>query len=301
MSEADNSGAKHSIVASFLSRLSQPFPEQEDVRRALIQSALTAVFVALFLYFVQPFVAPGDTLDTFLHCLGYGVVTFVVNVGFDWFRRRVLKIRTDVATWTLGKWIISVVCLISCIALGNFLYFNASVDWQYFNGRMLSIMLFNTFVVGIFPTVAWGSLIQFRARHANEKNADEILTPTRDEDVIPTARQLSFGAQMSDSFSLEAGSVRYIEAMQNYISVCYVSEGKIYRNLVRETLSNAEAECRDSDIIRCHRSFLVNVAQIDTVTGNAQGLKLGLHDVNDDTVPVSRSYIGDLKNSLANR
>ena len=43
-------------------------------------------------------------------------------------------------------------------------------------------------------------------------------------------------------------------------------------------------------IIRCHRSFVVNLDHVIEVGGNAQGLKLHLNML-EDYIPVSRKYI----------
>ena len=47
-----------------------------------------------------------------------------------------------------------------------------------------------------------------------------------------------------------------------------------------------------SNIIKTHRSFLVNLLHIHSVSGNAQGYKLHLSNF-DEPVPVSRNMIED--------
>ncbi len=47
-------------------------------------------------------------------------------------------------------------------------------------------------------------------------------------------------------------------------------------------------------IYRCHRSFLVNLSNIKTVTGNSNGFKIYFKSYNKH-VPVSRSYTNEFK------
>jgi len=47
-------------------------------------------------------------------------------------------------------------------------------------------------------------------------------------------------------------------------------------------------------IYRCHRSFLVNLSNIKTVTGNSNGFKIHFKNYNKH-VPVSRSYTNEFK------
>jgi DNA-binding LytR/AlgR family response regulator len=49
--------------------------------------------------------------------------------------------------------------------------------------------------------------------------------------------------------------------------------------------------------MRCHRSYAVNLALVELSTGNAGGLKLMMKPL-DVTIPVSRSYVGTIKQAL---
>ena len=69
--------------------------------------------------------------------------------------------------------------------------------------------------------------------------------------------------------------------------------------LLRSSLSRLEAQIIDrSNIVRCHRSYVVNLDRVERVTGNAQGYKLHLFG-GQFQVPVARRYndslIGQLK------
>jgi DNA-binding LytR/AlgR family response regulator len=48
------------------------------------------------------------------------------------------------------------------------------------------------------------------------------------------------------------------------------------------------------NIYRCHKSYLVNLAKVNHVSGNAQGYKLHLKDV-EDQIPVSRKLNEEIK------
>jgi DNA-binding LytR/AlgR family response regulator len=46
--------------------------------------------------------------------------------------------------------------------------------------------------------------------------------------------------------------------------------------------------------VRCHRTYIVNTDKIYSVTGNAQGYRLSLHDTQEE-IPVSRTYLHVIK------
>ncbi|MEM8498494.1 MAG: LytTR family DNA-binding domain-containing protein [Pseudomonadota bacterium] len=290
---------------SFLRQLSQPFPQRNSGRKALLDTAATALFVAVFLYILQPFDMTRSGIPPLWHSLAYGFVTFTVNVGYDAFCERVLRLKTDVESWTLWKWIVRVTGLIICIAIANFFYFNYSHNWSYFYPGALGRMILNTFFVGLFPTIAFGLIVQLRAAQANVHSAAEIeASPVSNSAqaeaslINSEASNVLIGDPRSDGLEINSHNIRYVEAMQNYVSVCHISNGKLSRHLIRQTLSATLEQCQSSGVIRCHRSFLVNTECIRSVQGNAQGLKLTLNDISDTEIPVSRPYITDLKQIL---
>jgi DNA-binding LytR/AlgR family response regulator len=78
-----------------------------------------------------------------------------------------------------------------------------------------------------------------------------------------------------------------------------MDEGRLQHRLIRNTLVNAESMMRAffPPLIRCHRSYIVNLDQIKNVDGNAQGLVITLKPCSEK-VPVSRKYIDELKQRL---
>ena len=67
---------------------------------------------------------------------------------------------------------------------------------------------------------------------------------------------------------------------------------KLKKTLLRGSLSRFEEQAHHPDVVRCHRSFVVNLRQVASVSGNAQGYKLQLQNY-PSPIPVARRY-GDL-------
>jgi DNA-binding LytR/AlgR family response regulator len=58
-----------------------------------------------------------------------------------------------------------------------------------------------------------------------------------------------------------------------------------------------EQKVPDPKLFRCHRSFIVNLAQVKSVSGNAQGYRLHFSDPSI-TIPVSRTAGKELRGKL---
>ena len=281
-----------------LQKLSQPFPDKAGFKQSLITIFWVGVFVGLFLFFIRPFGIEGEWVDLTLASVYFAGVTIVFGWIFEVVTRFVLKIQTNGPNWTLGKWIIFSFILVVWIALGNFLMVNMLSEWRamgYFNFlRMIGY----TSLIGIFPVILSGILIQLRATQQNEESASDLsenLHPKKPDPESLVVLEADGGSLLT----LNVSEVRYIEAMQNYISVHHMQDAKLTKTVLRATVSGMAEKFEGTDVIRCHRSFLVNADHIQKVEGNAQGLRLQLSGVEDHEVPVSRSFIPKLRELLS--
>lgn len=273
------------------SKLSQPFPDKDSFGRSLLTIFWVGVFVGLFLFLIRPFNIEGPWADLAWASVGFGAVTVVFGWAFELATRYVFRIQTDGPRWTLGKWILMSTVLVVWIALGNYLFVNFLSGWRaagYFNFiRMIGY----TSLIGIFPVALSGVVIQLRAANKNEQAATDITEHLHSETKSLKQENLQLDAENGQGLTVNIADVRYVEAMQNYVTVWFLKDGKPHKEMLRATIGFMEEQFAQTDVIRCHRSYLVNVDWIEKVSGNAQGLRLQLSDVADVEIPVSRSFI----------
>jgi DNA-binding LytR/AlgR family response regulator len=93
-----------------------------------------------------------------------------------------------------------------------------------------------------------------------------------------------------DRLELKPEDLLYIESADNYSNIVFLKEGTISRQLIRASLKRLETQIAVPYIIRCHRSYIVNIRQAKDVSGNAQGYRIGFKPAGVDPVPVSRNY-----------
>jgi DNA-binding LytR/AlgR family response regulator len=63
---------------------------------------------------------------------------------------------------------------------------------------------------------------------------------------------------------------------------------QVEEKLLRATLKNIESQIADNDIVRCHRSFIINTKVEFSILGNSNGYHLK-SSLFSDTIPISRS------------
>ncbi len=277
--------------------LRQPYPIEEPAGVALRRAVLIGVFVGSFLLVFQPFgitdwVTPYKTLKI----LGYGVVSFVVTAIHFLLWPRLFPAAFSDRVWTVGKAILLIGTNILLVTIVNRLYLIALTgDKPNVSGwlNMLAI----TFLIGIFPAVGAvvaGYVVRLRryVRQAAElpvhASTPAVAEPGHAE--LTGAMLLTLVADNEkDTITLQPDELLYIESSDNYCTVVYLKKGQPVKPLLRSSLSRLEGQIARADVVRCHRSFVVNLDRVEKVTGNAQGYKLHLSD-GMFQIPVARKY-----------
>jgi Response regulator of the LytR/AlgR family len=91
-------------------------------------------------------------------------------------------------------------------------------------------------------------------------------------------------------FSVKKESLLYLESTENYISICYLNKGKVSKYLLRDTMKKMEENFSGTEIIRCHRSYMVNFEKVKVIRKDKDGLKLELDNPSVIDIPVSKTY-----------
>lgn len=273
------------------SLLSQPYPHNALFSRYwLLVSAGAGLFIALFLIVFQPFGASyWQHPDKNLILAGYGLVTFLCLSGISLTIPLLFKRWYSEANWTVGKEILGVLLILVIISVGNWLY----SQWFFvssFRIKELFGWIGITVAVGIIPTIIITLLdyTRLQRKYATDKllvktNTEEQPAPVSLETITLIAENLK------DTFSLSPDELLFIESASNYSEVVFFKEDNVQKMLIRSSLSRLEEQIQHSDIVRCHRSFIVNLKQVSKITGNAQGYKLQLKNVGYP-LPVARRY-----------
>lgn len=100
------------------------------------------------------------------------------------------------------------------------------------------------------------------------------------------------------TFYLDKLSILYIEANDNYVNIYFYASQKVSYKILRTSMKSMEALLKKHSIIRCHRSYLVNMQKINSIQKQKGQLKLSLYD-DEFLVPVSRTFAPDIEQLLS--
>ena len=104
----------------------------------------------------------------------------------------------------------------------------------------------------------------------------------------------------SESIKVNLNELLLIKSANNYIEVFWKKEDKIHKQLIRNTLTKVEMQLKNyPNLIRCHRTSVVNKSAIHKLTGGSQGLHIRMEGL-DELIPVSRQYALKVKEQINN-
>ena len=263
------------------------------------------VGVSLFLYFIQPF-----SYDFDEHRYPFWIISlingtligalFIVYMGIiKGFASRLI----DEEFWTLGRELGFWMVFLLLAGVGNFFLRELIYD----NPNNFSFYYFRTEVIHALIVGSFFLLFIVTGKYLHIVSSTTGKATTWDRVV----RDFREGQQQNAEVSIQSDSPQdgirfripeflYARVDGNYIEF-YLreSDGEIKRHIKRNTLLNVERQLDEiPNIIRVHRSYLVNLYKVESVQGNAQGYKLSIKDSNAE-VPVSRSYIPDFDAAMS--
>jgi len=92
-------------------------------------------------------------------------------------------------------------------------------------------------------------------------------------------------------FSISSDSLYFIESDDNYIKVWYMdSTGEMKQYMLRCRLKTVEDSFADSELVRCHRKYIVNIRKIKILKSGKEGYKVDFDIDSIDPIPISKTY-----------
>lgn len=90
--------------------------------------------------------------------------------------------------------------------------------------------------------------------------------------------------------SIAKENLIYIESADNYICIWYIKNEVLKKQLMRITMKDISEQLADTNIIRCHRSYMVNLDLVKVMRREKENLFLELGVPNVKEIPISKTY-----------
>ena len=250
--------------------------------------SLVGLFVAFFLIVFQPFgTANVQIPNKLLFLSGYGWITFISVTLIIGGLPRLLPRLFEEDKWVVWKQMVLLGIGLSFCFVCCYLYMNFWFGWR------LSINSFLGFYAIALAIAVMPIIVITLVEYIFHLKSNQAVAHTLNEQIQPsvptdTILQLKDENDRVD-FTIPLDQLLFIKAANNYVEVNYLEEEDIKKYLLRNSIRNIEQQLPNPSIKRCHRSYIVNMAKVGRITGNAQGYKLHFPFTAEYVVPVSRS------------
>ena len=279
--------------------LNRPFSFNDDLKYNLQLSVGISIGMFLFFLFFQPLdLNNSDFNNRLVIIAGFGISTFLI-LGLN----LILLPYLFPTFFQTGKW-----NLIRDIILNMWIWILISTAYTFYAryvglieityNSMFKLLLLGLAPVAILIVVNQNKILKRYLQNALEltKKLDQEEKATmnhEDEIVIESDNK-------SESIKVNLNELLLIKSANNYIEVFWKKEDKIHKQLIRNTLTKVEMQLKNyPNLIRCHRTSVVNKSAIHKLTGGSQGLHIRMEGL-DELIPVSRQYALKVKEQINN-
>lgn len=261
-----------------------------DKKNSLRMILFTALFALLFINLFQPFGSrdwyPGISDIKYFAFSSLIILTGMLVVVIS----RVILIaysnRRDVLYWQYALWIL---CEIVAMAI----FYTLFAKFFPKDGIVRDISeifrqsLFNTTLVLLLPYLiswlyfSWKEKSALLEHIGHEKIAD-----------IHAKTLIAFPDEKGDlKISIMLENLLYIESADNYATIYYLNKSRLSRFLIRNSLKWMEENLtKETPLVRCHRSYIVNIDKVKILKKIKGGLVLELDAESTPDIPVSKTY-----------
>lgn len=99
--------------------------------------------------------------------------------------------------------------------------------------------------------------------------------------------------------SVRRENLLLIESADNYVCVWYMNNNVLKKVLVRNTMKQVAMQLANTRVVRCHRSYMVNLDVIKVLRREKEGVFIELGVDGAPVVPISKTYADHINEWLA--
>lgn len=266
----------------------KPYPFDNILNAFLRIGFGIALGLFLFILFFQPFELDNTDVNNYILTIaGFSGITFlligVLQIIMPWsFPKRLNK-----KNWDLKREIILqfLLWVLNSVAWAFYIVYVADVKLSMYLEVKIVILSLAPPLIILFIKEIRSLRMQLdglRVKH-REKRQEHI-------ELVSENR--------SEKLALASGELILVKSSENYVEIQYMAGGSGAKKLLRTTFKSIEDQLRPfSQMIRCHRSYIVNMDQVIKLHREYGRIYLKMNGIEED-IPVSRQYLLGIKNAL---
>ena len=162
----------------------------------------------------------------------------------------------------------------------------------------MSLIVLASFIVPFYALILVVERLLIKHMESMSKILTDNLAQTK-QSFVPKEDSITILSEKTrGKVTFSVKDLIAIEAQGNYCMFYIMRKQVVVQKLLHTTMKSLEAQLSPyPQIVRCHKSFLVNIHQVSHVMGNSRGYTL--HFSGDiDQIPISRGYQKNIMNII---
>jgi DNA-binding LytR/AlgR family response regulator len=274
----------------------KPIPSYLTNKRNIVRMVLlTAAFALVFINFYEPFgvnvwfdITPWQLLLYSSLITLTGVLVVVFSRILMYYRCK----RNPINYWQYFAWVFGE---ISLMALFYALYIKLFLQDKRFFPDLLKLSAQNTALLLLLPySVLW---LYFSWQEKKQRLEDL----TKGQATPDTSKGMfSFHDEKGVMrFSVKIDNLLYIEAADNYVNIYYLNNERVTRFMLRNSLKNLEELMKGTEVVRCHRRYMVNCSRVRVIRREKEGVVLELDCPTTTDLPVTKTFMENVMRNFS--
>lgn len=273
-------------------------PEYLTDKKNIVSFILfTAVFALVFINIYSPFGVDKWLDVTEIQLFAYSSLVILIGMLVIVISRMLMYLFTRKNSINYGIYSLWIIGELLALAL---VY--ALIQWFFLHvGDDFLLVLRNSFRITAFiillPYGFFWLYVSFKDKYTTLENIEHVRSNYQHYE-IPDKRSAGLISLISFcdekgvlKFSVKKDDLLYIEAADNYFILHYLDNQKLARYIIRNTLKRLEQDLPNMCLVRCHRSYMVNIDAVKVIRKEKEGLIIGFEAPAHVNVPISKTYL----------
>jgi hypothetical protein len=266
----------------------RPIPSYLNEKQNIVRLILfTSLFALVFINAYSPFGADRWYNLTKLEFFTYSSLTILVGVLVVVISRIIMYHITRKLSINIWQYLLWIFAEILSMAFTYALFEKLFLKDSRMFTDLVRTSSRNTALVLLLPySILWLYFSWRDKKEQIERLADSPAFLDNPRNMIPF-----YDDKGILKFSIKKENLLYLESAENYVNICYLNKGKVSKYLLRDTLKKLEENFSGTEIIRCHRYYIVNFEKVKVIRKDRGGLKLEFDNPSVTDIPVSKTYV----------
>jgi len=281
--------------------LNKPYPFNTDLRYSIMLAFGLAIGEFLFILFFEPLELINSNFDSYLMIIaGFAGITLIF-VGL----LKIVLPSSFPRLYIIGRWdlkreifLLFLIWILNSVASSFYLAFVGRVPLtMYLAFKIvlicLSIPAMILLLNEMYNLKILANELLSRNRELEEKIGDEKSEKRPLMELVSESR--------SEKLAMKPEALILVRSAENYVEIIYRENDSIQKKLMRSTMKSIEDQLSSfPDMVRCHRTCIINTGSVLKMQKTSRGNMLKIHDYEED-IPVSRQYLLGVKAALSKR